>query len=103
MTLYAVRIGKRYAGDGEMVYLWKRKKDEVVTSLPSLPDAAYPVGKIVYLTTDGKLYWNQSNVWVKKVYVDDIDRLIAGADIAVDTIAAGEVVKMELLPYKAKG
>jgi hypothetical protein len=32
---------------------------EVVTSLPSLPDAAYPVGKIVYLTTDGKLYRNR--------------------------------------------
>ena len=27
MTLYAVRIGKRYSGDGEMVYLWKRKMD----------------------------------------------------------------------------
>ena len=51
MTLYAVRIGKRYSGDGEMIYLWKRKMDAV----------AYTV-----------------------------------------FIGAGEVVKIELLPYKAK-
>ena len=51
MTLYAVRIGKRYAGDGEMVYLWKRKKDAVEYTI---------------------------------------------------FVHAGEVVKMELLPYKAK-
>ena len=51
MDLYAVRIGKRYAGDGEMVYLWKRKKE-----------------------AQGYVKW----------------------------CGAGEVVKMELLPYKAK-
>jgi hypothetical protein len=33
MTLYAVRIGKRYSGDGEMVYLWKRKKDAVAYTI----------------------------------------------------------------------
>ena len=27
MTLWAVRIGRRYAGDGEMIYMWKRRKD----------------------------------------------------------------------------
>ena len=51
MILYAVLINGRLSGDGEMVYLWKRKKE-----------------------AQGYVKW----------------------------CGAGEVVKMELLPYKAK-
>ena len=27
MTLWAVRINGKWSGDGEMVYMWKRRKD----------------------------------------------------------------------------
>ena len=51
---------------------------EVVTSLPALPDANYPIGMIVFLTTDGKLYRNYNNAWTSAVDIDDFDRLLNG-------------------------
>ena len=34
-----------------------------VTSLPTLPDTAYPVGALAYLSTDGIIYRNDADVW----------------------------------------
>ena len=64
----------------------------IVNSLPSLPDSEFPEGMIVYLTTDGKLYRNKDEVWTVEIYIDDIDRLIAGADIAADSIAVKHLI-----------
>jgi hypothetical protein len=64
----------------------------IVTSLPSLPDSEFPEGIIVYLTTDGKLYRNKDEAWTAEIYTDDLDRLIAGADIAADSIAVKHLI-----------
>lgn len=53
-----------------------------VDPLPTLPDADYPVGSVVFLTTDGKLYRNVSNIWNK-----DVD----GADLTANSIVAGKI------------
>ena len=56
---------------------------EVVTSLPALPNASYPQGVLVFLTSDQKLYRNlDGNTW--SVAVD-------GADITAHTITAGSI------------
>lgn len=65
---------------------------EIVDSLPSLPDAAYPPNSLVVLSTTSKLYRNKAGAWTAEVAVDDLDRLIAGADIAVDSIVAKHLV-----------
>ena len=39
----------------------------IVAALPVLPDADYPVGSTVFLTTDGKIYRNYGDVWTAAV------------------------------------
>jgi hypothetical protein len=63
-----------------------------VGSLPALPDASYPVGGVVYLTTDGKLYRNVANVWTKAV--DGAD--ITADSILTNSIAAGQVTAAKI-------
>jgi hypothetical protein len=53
-----------------------------LSSLPTLPDAAYPAGAIVYLTTDQKLYRSTGSAWTKAT---------DGADIVTDSITAGQI------------
>ena len=56
---------------------------EIVTALPALPNASYPMGKIVFLTTDAKLYRNtDGSTWSKAV---------DGLDIIADSITAGQI------------
>lgn len=55
---------------------------EVLSSLPALPDEAYPVGVLVFDTSDGKLYRNVADVWTAEV---------DGADIAANSITAGQI------------
>jgi hypothetical protein len=54
----------------------------VLDALPALPDADYPEGSLVFLTTDGKLYRNVADAWT--VEVD-------GADILANSITAGQI------------
>lgn len=58
---------------------------ELVTSLPTLPDASYPQGALVTLTTDGaaKLYRSTGTAWTKT---------LDGADLLANTVYAGAVV-----------
>lgn len=56
---------------------------EVVDALPALPDASYPIGYLVFLTTDEKLYRNPDDVaWTAAV---------DGADIIANSITAGQI------------
>jgi hypothetical protein len=52
-----------------------------VTSLPTLPHAAYPNGTVVLLTSDSKLYKNNSGVWGVVLPSDTITGKIATDDI----------------------
>jgi hypothetical protein len=68
-----------------------------VTSLPTLPLTAYPEGKVVYLTTDGKLYRNDSDVWTAAVAAVDLtgqitDTQITDSAITTQKIAANAIV-----------
>ena len=45
----------------------------IVDALPALPDGDYPPGACVVLTTDGKLYRNDADVWTTAVPVVDLD------------------------------
>jgi hypothetical protein len=54
----------------------------VVTSLPSLPSATYPEGRLVYLTADDKIYRSLGSSWSKEV---------DGADLLVASITAGAI------------
>jgi hypothetical protein len=55
----------------------------IVAVLPTLPDASYPPGCAVTLTTDGKLYRNDSDVWTTSV---------DGADVEVGTLYGDRIV-----------
>jgi hypothetical protein len=56
---------------------------KVVTSLPALPDPTFPLGSLVFLTTDAKLYRNtDGSTWSKAT---------DGADIVTGTILAGAI------------
>lgn len=75
------------------------KPPEVVSALPSLPSANYPVGRLVVLTTDGKLYRNVSNSWNKAVDGADVinaNLIIAGSVVAgaigTSQLFAGEIL-----------
>lgn len=55
---------------------------ESVTVLPLLPNAKYPVGKIVYLTTNGKLYRNAGGAWSAAVATTDLTGTITSSQLA---------------------
>lgn len=56
---------------------------EVVTELPALPDEDYPVGSLVFLTVDAKLYRNvDGSTW---------SRAVDGADLITDSVTAGQI------------
>ncbi|MCL5884898.1 MAG: host specificity factor TipJ family phage tail protein [Deltaproteobacteria bacterium] len=65
---------------------------EVVTELPTLPDGAYPEGKIVYLTSDGKLYRNDQVGGGGVNASDGFDRSSLGANWTQQPGDSGTVV-----------
>lgn len=56
----------------------------IVGTLPTLPDSNYPIGSTVVLTTDGKLYRNDSNVWTAAVPTTDLS-----GTVSLDTQVSG--------------
>lgn len=62
---------------------------QVVTTLPTLPNADYPNGSVV--SYDGKLYRNADGEWTASVVVADIEGLID-----TDNIADGAVIRAKL-------
>ena len=68
-----------------------------VDTLPTLPDDEYPEGKVVYLTTNGKLYRNDSDVWTAAVATVDLtgqitETQITDSAITTPKIAANAIV-----------
>lgn len=62
-------------------YAHSLRSPKVVTSLPVLPDPTFPLGTVVFLTTDAKLYRNaDGSTWT---------RAVDGADVVAGTILAG--------------
>jgi hypothetical protein len=62
----------------------------VVSSLPTLPNAGYPSGKVAYDSTDGKLYTNNAGTWKATVVGSgDISGTLSAAQIA--SLAASQV------------
>lgn len=76
---------------------------QVVSALPALPNAAYPAGSVVYLSSDAKLYRNiLGGAWTSAVDGNDIlantitgNKIIAGTiqavHIAASTITADKM------------
>lgn len=58
------------------------KPPEVLGVLPTLPNATYPTGRLVFLTTDNKLYRSLGSSW---------DKAVDGADIITNSIVAGKI------------
>lgn len=64
----------------------------IVGSLPTLPDPVYPAGATVVLTTDGKLYRNVANVWVKNLDGADLDAAsVSGTKLVANTVTAAQI------------
>lgn len=59
--------------------------------LPTLPNAAFPQGSMVYLTSDNKLYRTDGATWTAAVAVVDLTGQIPGSQIAADSITAGQI------------
>ena len=63
----------------------------IVATLPGLPDANYPVGACVVLTTNGKLYRNVSGAWSAATPTSDLTGTISAGQIAANAIIAGKI------------
>lgn len=61
----------------------------IVTVLPTLPDADYPVGSLVFLTSDQKLYRNPDDV--------DWSSAVDAEDIVINKITAGQLASVLVL------
>lgn len=62
-----------------------------VSGLPTLPNATYPLNKLVLNTADGKLYKNIGNTWVSLVNTADLTGTISAAQLAVGSVTANAV------------
>lgn len=60
-------------------------------ALPTLPDANYPSGAVVFLTTDGKIYRNVSGTWTAEVATGDLTGTITETQIADDAITTPKI------------
>lgn len=81
-------------GDGTVVaasFASSIKPVLLVSSLPVLPNASYPVDTIVFNTTDRLLYKNDANVWVKVVNTGELSGTISAAQIAAGAVTAGKI------------
>lgn len=65
----------------------------IVTSLPALPSADYPVGSVAVLTTDGKLYRNDANAWTAVVDADDI----VATSVVAGAVTAGAISVQDII------
>lgn len=66
---------------------------KVVNSLPSLPDVAYPIGRMVMLTVDNQLYRNPDDVaWVRVVRTPDLAGQVTSTQIADDAISSPQIL-----------
>lgn len=65
---------------------------KVVSVLPTLPDANYPIGSQVFYSVDNKLYRNPDDVmWTAAVYLADGVGHITGTQIADDAISTPHI------------
>jgi len=73
-----------------------------VDTLPTLPDpnGDYPEGKVVYLTTNGKLYRNDSDVWTAAVATVDLTGQITGTQITDDAITSPKIAANAIVADK---
>lgn len=74
---------------------------QIVSSLPALPDANYPEGAVVFLTTDDKLYRSTGSGWTASVPTTDLSGQITTTQISDNAIstpklAAGAVTTAKL-------
>ena len=65
---------------------------EKVTILPTLPDAAYPEGYTVFLTTDDKLYRSTGSTWTTAVPTTDLSGQITTTQITDDAITSPKIL-----------
>lgn len=72
----------------------------VVNALPTLPDADYPVGKVVYLTTDEKLYRNAADAWTPAVAAVDISGQITTAQVSDSAITTLKLLDSAITSLK---
>jgi len=86
---------------------WTAAGVEVVAALPALPDASYGEGKVVFLTTDDKLYRSTGAAWTRAVDGGDLtastvtaDAILAGtitaAELASDSVTANELAALNI-------
>lgn len=61
-----------------------------VASLPTLPNSKFPVGVLVYLSTDGKLYRNKDGIWTAAVAASDMTGQIVAAQVADSAITTAK-------------
>lgn len=65
---------------------------ETVTSLPTLPDAAYPEGYIVFLTTNDTLYRSTGSVWTTAVPTTDLTGQIIETQITDNAVTTNKIL-----------
>lgn len=71
-----------------------------VDALPTLPADGYPEGKVVYLTTNGKLYRNDSDVWTSAVPTVDLTGQITETQITDSAITTNKVAANAIVADK---
>lgn len=63
---------------------------EILAALPALPDAAWPQGAVVLLTTDDKLYRSTGTAWTAAVPTVDLTGQVVQAQIADAAISTAK-------------
>lgn len=73
---------------------------QIVDTLPTLPDADYEPGQLVFLTSDGKLYRNVSDSWTAEIAAVDLTGQITGTQIADDSISTPKLQALAVTAAK---
>lgn len=66
----------------------------IVSALPGLPDAGYPDGSLVSLTTNGKLYRNVGGTWTAAVPTTDLTGQVTSGQITDAAITTAKIAAL---------
>src|SRR5690606_31043626 len=73
---------------------------QIVDELPELPDADYPEGAVIFLTTDHKLYRSTGTEWTAEVPATDLTGQIVEGQIANEAITAVKIAEKAVTEAK---
>lgn len=97
---YLERMQEELAFTGGEADVALKQSVATVTGLPALPNEGYPLGKVVFNESDGKLYRNYNNTWTAETSAEDLTGELNPSTIPVGAITSERIADFAVTAKK---